>query len=153
MQIYRKIKYGFRSLIAKLRIYEGNPHKIALGVSIGVFVGATPTFPFHTVIALALAMLLKGSRIAAAAGVWISNPVTLPLFYIASYKTGAFFLGQAAIVDISQQSIFELVETGVDITHAMFLGSILIGFVLSVAAYPITLRIMAVLRSRRLAAG
>lgn len=151
MVLFQKIKYGYRNLVAKLKNSDGNPHKIALGIAIGVFVGVTPSFPFHTAIALGLAMLLKGSRIAAAAGVWVSNPVTMPLFYIASYKIGAYFLGNASQIDISKQSFSELVNTGFDITHATILGSILIGSVLSVIAYLLALQLITVLRNRRIA--
>jgi uncharacterized protein (DUF2062 family) len=153
MVMFHKLKYGCRNLIARLQNFEGNPRKFALGIAIGVFVGVTPLFPFHTAIALFLAMLLNGSRIAAAAGVWVSNPVTMPLFYIISYKTGMFFLGKTSPVDIPQQSFSQLVGTGLDITQAMITGSILVGFILSVAAYVASLHLIAVFRNRRVADG
>lgn len=149
MVMYRKIRNRCRHLIGRLKSYEGDPRKIALGIAIGVFVGVTPLFPFHTAIALVLATLLKGSRIAAAAGVWVSNPVTLPFFYIATYKTGAFFLGGNATANVCRSSFSELVVAGIDITHAMILGSIVIGFILSTATYFLTLQLFAVLRNRR----
>jgi uncharacterized protein (DUF2062 family) len=148
MVIFQKFKHSWDKLVVRLINYEGNPRKIALGVAIGVFIGVTPLFPFHTAIALIFAMLLKGSRIAAAAGVWVSNPVTLPFFYIITYKTGAFFLGKAPNADISQRSFSELVHAGLGITHAMILGSIMIGFILSVVAYLATLQLISAFRKR-----
>jgi uncharacterized protein (DUF2062 family) len=151
MAIFHKFRDCVGKWIARLKNYEGNPRKIALGVAIGVFIGVTPLFPFHTVIALLLAMLLKGSKIGAAAGVWVSNPVTLPFFYIITYKTGALFLEGTPDVNISQQSFSDFVHAGLDITHAMIMGSIVIGIVLSIAAYLATLQLISALRKRRAA--
>lgn len=148
MASLQKFKNGCRNLVARIKKGEGNPHKIALGIAIGVFVGVTPSFPFHTAIALGLAMLLRGSRIAAAAGVWVSNPVTLPLFYIASYRTGAYFLGAPALQGISKQSMTELVHTGLDVTHATILGSLLIGAILSVIAYFSAFQLIIIYKNR-----
>jgi uncharacterized protein (DUF2062 family) len=56
---------------------RGKPGELARGVAIGIFVGITPTIPFHTILALILAMILRGSKIAALlATVLVSNPLT-----------------------------------------------------------------------------
>lgn len=151
MTRFFNIRHRYRRLVAGLKNFNGNPRDIALGMAIGVFISATPFFPFHTSIAIVLAFLLKGSRIAAAAGVWVSNPVTLPFFYITTYKTGAFFLGITSPVDLSGQSFSELLNLGVDISRAMILGGIIIGFILSLAAYFATLRIIEIFKNRRIA--
>jgi len=52
-------KYNLRELVRRVKKLEGNPHYIAMGMAIGVFVGITPTMPFHTVIAVALALILN----------------------------------------------------------------------------------------------
>ena len=65
MNIYTKINNRIRDFILKAKRLEGDPHFIALGLAIGVFVGFTPTIPFHTVLAVALAFLFKGSKAAA----------------------------------------------------------------------------------------
>ena len=146
-----KLKQRYRSLVARFKNIKGDPHYIALGVAIGVFVGCTPFFPFHTSIALVLAMLFSGSRIAAAAGVWVSNPITLPFFYITAYKIGAFFLGITAPINLSKQSFPELIDKGLDITQAMILGGVLMGIVLSIAGYFIALRVVSAFRDHRVA--
>ena len=150
MTLSRKVYRRYRGLIAGLKHTKGDPHYLALGMAIGAFVGTTPFFPFHTPIALVLAILLKGSRIAAAIGVWVSNPITLPFFYIGSYKIGAFFLGITAAIDFSWRSFPELLETGFDITRAMILGSFIIGIFLSIIVYFITLQVVPAFRDRRI---
>lgn len=90
---WNKIKKHFYSLLEKIKRLQGNPHYIAMGMAIGVFVGVTPTIPFHTAIAIALAFVLGGSKPAAAIGVWIANPLTIPVFYYGSFKVGVFLFG------------------------------------------------------------
>jgi len=151
MTLNRKFKQYNRNLIAGIKNIKGEPRYIALGLAIGVFIGATPFFPFHTSIALVLAILLKGSRIAAAAGVWVSNPVTLPFFYISTYKVGAFILGVTTPIDVSSRSFSELLDMGLEITRAMVLGGLVVGIPLSIAGYYISLRIITVFRNHRVA--
>ena len=80
-----------RLFIKKLKALYGDPHYVALGLAIGVFVGVTPTIPFHTVLALSLAMMCNASKPAALIGVWVSNPFTVLFLYVFNYKVGHFF--------------------------------------------------------------
>ena len=82
MTIRRTIYYW----IIRIKRLNGDPHYVATGMAIGVFVGITPTIPLHTVLALALAFLFRVSKVAAALGVWCSNHVTIPFFYYWSYS-------------------------------------------------------------------
>ena len=84
----RKIRYCY----LRLRRLKGDPRKIAWGMALGVFIGVTPTIPFHMISALALAHIFRISRIAAVMGVWISNPITIPPFYYFSFKIGKWLL-------------------------------------------------------------
>ncbi len=74
------LKDRFIRCISDFKNLKGDPHYIALGMAIGVFVSITPTIPFHTVIALAMVIALPGSKAAAALSVWFSNPITIPFF-------------------------------------------------------------------------
>jgi uncharacterized protein (DUF2062 family) len=68
---------------------KGHPRILARGVAIGAFVGITPTIPFHTILAIILAFILRGSKVAALlTTVIVSNPITLlPQYYI-SWQVG-----------------------------------------------------------------
>ncbi|MFV9645388.1 MAG: DUF2062 domain-containing protein, partial [Desulfobacterales bacterium] len=98
-------KEKIRQVIIRFKQLNGDPHYVALGMSIGVFISVTPTIPFHTVIALALAFILRGSKAAAAIGVWFSNPITIPLFYKGSYDLGISILGNSAPFSTEYESI------------------------------------------------
>ncbi len=72
---------------------HGRPREVAMGMAIGLAVGMTPTMGFQMAIAVALAALSGQSKVAAAIGVWITNPVTAPVVYLITYLLGAFVLG------------------------------------------------------------
>lgn len=72
---------------------RGEPHELALGMALGIFSGIMPILPFQTAVAVALAMLFKGSKITAALGTWISNPLNWYFLYYYSYKLGVLILG------------------------------------------------------------
>ena len=84
-------RYWWQEFIRQLRELRGKPHELSLGIAIGVFVGITPTIPLHTVLAIALAVALRGSKLAAALGVWVANPLTIPIFYYGSYQLGRVY--------------------------------------------------------------
>jgi len=145
MNLRKKIQH----FITRFKQLNGDPHYVALGMAIGVFISVTPTIPFHTVIALALAFILRGSKAAAAIGVWFSNPVTIPLFYKGSYDLGISVLGNSAPFSTEYESILELLKLGADVTIAMITGGIILGILPGIAAYFITRRIFIKLRLRK----
>ncbi|MBW2252490.1 MAG: DUF2062 domain-containing protein [Deltaproteobacteria bacterium] len=143
-------KYNLREFVERVKTLQGDPHYIAVGMAIGVFIGITPTMPFHTVIAIALAFIFRGSKAAAALGVWFCNPVTAPFFYLGSFKAGMFILGHSAPFDIKYESILELVKLGMDVTIAMIIGGVILGILPGIAAYFITRKIITTMQSRRM---
>ena len=79
MNIVRTGKYYFLRLL-RLR---GTPHSIAMGAAIGVFIGLTPTIPFHTITILAITVVTRTSVIAALiTSLIVCNPLTyIPIYY------------------------------------------------------------------------
>jgi len=142
-------KYSIREFIQRVKNLKGNPHYVAMGLAIGVFISITPTIPFHTVLAVALAFILRGSKVAAALGVWFSNPITAPIFYWGSYKLGMHLLGNPAPFDIKYESILELIDLGVDVTIAMIAGGIILGILPGIASYFISRKIITIMRLRK----
>lgn len=71
---------------------RGQPSVLARGIAVGTFIGITPTIPFHTIMALLFALILRGSKIAALLATFaVSNPLTfLPQYYL-SWKIGNWF--------------------------------------------------------------
>jgi uncharacterized protein len=129
------LKQSIGRIWSRAKKLKGDPHYVAMGMAIGVFIGATPTIPFHTVLAVGLAFLLRASKPAAVIGVWFSNPFTIPFLYLASYKSGRLLLGNGIPYDLKYDSILELTKAGIDVTLAMLTGGVIIGILPAIAAY------------------
>ena len=157
-RIWRTLKYLHLRFI-RLR---GQPHEIALGVALGVFAGAMPIVPFQTAFAVFLALLFKGSKIAAALGTWISNPLNWYFLYFYSYKIGAWIIGlrlthkgfQSVLTSIHEGEsawlIFkQIVGAGGEFMASFLLGGLVLGTVFSIPSYFISLRMIHYFRAYR----
>jgi len=135
----------------RMRQLEGNPHYLAMGMAVGIFISSMPIIPFQTVVAIALAFLVRGSKSAAVLGTWLSNPLTIPLVYYIDYQLGCALLGhQATLENVAFESFSELMELGLEVTWAMIVGSLVIGGVLGLIAYIATFHAFKTIRKRSL---
>jgi len=134
-------RYWWQEFGRQLNELRGKPHEIALGMAIGVFIAVTPTIPFHTVLAVSLAALLRGSKLAAALGVWASNPLTIPFFYYGSYRLGRFVLGYPQLALPADYSLISLIKLGKHVTVAMLHGGVLLGILPGLLAYFLTYKV------------
>ena len=130
--------YWWQEFCRQLKELRDKPHEISLGMAIGVFIAITPTIPFHTVLAVFLAALLRGSKLAAALGVWVSNPLTIPFFYYGSYRLGRFVLGYSQLTLPADYSLISMIKMGKHVTVAMLHGGVLLGILPGLLAYFLT---------------
>ena len=125
MNLHRKIRYVY----LRFRRLKGDPQKIALGMALGVFIGVTPTIPFHTILALALSYVFRISRVAAIMGVWVSNPITIPPLYYCSFIIGKKILYPH--LDLSLPQLIDLrdvIRLGWEINLSLQLGGLISSF-------------------------
>jgi len=141
-------RWWWREFLWQLRQLRGKPHEIALGMAIGVFIGITPTIPLHTILAVSLALLVRGSKLAAALGVWVSNPLSIPFFYYGSYRVGQLVLGFPAISLPEDRSLLAMASLGGKIVGAMLLGGVILGIIPAIVAYMLTLKLVSSERFR-----
>ncbi len=130
----------WRNAYARFLKIRGEPREIALGFSLGLFIGMSPTMGFQIVIAVFLATLLKWNKISAALAVWITNPITAPFIYGATYLLGSKMLGlnkyQAISENISSgASLVTMVKKTPEIIGAMTVGGFIIGIPLALIGY------------------
>ncbi len=99
-ELHRYARYYYLRFIR----LKGHPSVLARGVAIGTFIGITPTIPFHTIIALGLCYVLRGSKVAAVlATILVSNPLTFFPQYYFSWQIGNWLLpGKHSWGDISE---------------------------------------------------
>ena len=163
MKKSKKNAVGLGKLEAKFKTHlksmKGDTHFVAMGMAVGVFVGITPTIPFHTLGAVLLAYIFKGSRSAAILGMWVSNPFTLVFLYLACYKTGMLLFGSFAddpaivknlihqmniAIPLYDKMIFILhfVKTKVRVCLIMLAGGFVLGVPAAVVSYFVTRRFM-----------
>ena len=92
---YRKfVKKGTkRFFIDDILCNNDSPRKKALSIVLGVFIGLTPLWGFHTLIVLFMAILLKLNKVIAFTFSNVSLPPFIPFIVYISYKIGQFFLG------------------------------------------------------------
>jgi len=143
MRFNRQFRYIYLRLI-RLR---GHPHELAFGMAFGIFIGMTPTIPFHTIFAVALALIFKASKITAAVGTWICNPVTIYLIYKYCYRIGSFILGfehntkimtplvEAINLGEPLNMATTILSAGGTVVAAFLLGGIVLGVIFAVPFY------------------
>ncbi len=142
----RRFWKGIQPWKDRIKYLHGDPHFVAMGMAIGAFVAATPTMPFQTAIAVALAFVLRSSKVAAAVGVWLSNPITFPVFYLAGYKLGILVFGISDVNEMGGEPV-NILKLGTEIAIAAVIGGIIIGLCLAAVTYFITRKIHAKVRS------
>jgi len=132
---------------------QGSPHAIARGVAAGVFAGSFPLLGFQTIIGVALAALVRGNKIMAAAATWISNPLTYVPIFALNFKVGCWLLRQPIdiVIPSSTASMDEWMSMGMSATAALMVGSCIVGTVAGLAAYSLGLRVALLREKKRLA--
>ncbi len=119
---------------------HGSPEQIAWGAAVGFFVAMTPTMGIQTYLAVLLAALFRISKVAAAATVWLTNPVTAPVLYGFNYMAGAKLLGYPLKAPFfSDPSLQTLWHSGKNVFLSLIVGGTLTGIVAGAAGYFFTL--------------
>jgi len=129
---------------------KGDPKDIAMAMAVGVFVGLTPTMPFHTIIIIILTGLLRQNFTAAYLGSWlVANPLTVPVLYMTEYELGRIILGKAHCeIIVNEYSFQYILELGWEVYWPLLFGGLMLAPVAAIPAYYITYRTIKKIRSR-----
>lgn len=149
----------FRKSLRRLLAIDDPPERTALAFSIGIFIAFSPLLGLHTVLATVLAFVFRFNKVAIYTGTFINNPfLTLVPIIIVSYAVGALVLGRPLSLPPEGLRLLKephLLTAGYwqqlwlqawEIVLPFSIGGTLLSVVCSLAAYPLTLRI---LRRRR----
>ncbi len=137
------------NIVRFLRL-RGTPDEIAKGLALGIFIGMTPTFGMQMLIAVVFAFLLKENKLAAALGVWITNPLTAPFIYALEYESGRLLLRMPRLHLPHEFSLSAVQNLGYDFMVPLWAGSLIYGVVCAFLTYALTLRLYPVLKAWRI---
>ena len=92
------IKKNFKQLLSdQLYNTQQSDQLKAVSVSLGVFMGIVPLWGFQLVTAIFLAVLFRLNKALVIIAANISLPPMIPIIIFASYKMGAYWMGQNAL--------------------------------------------------------
>lgn len=158
------LKRFFRKLIEIVK-QKDTPHRIALGMALGIFVGILPIMGIQMTIVALIALPLRGNLKAAVAGVWISNPITFLPMYWGYYKFGLLFFPSRAITlaefkeiiimamrwnwSAIEESTDRIFAMGADILVPMWTGALILAFLFGIPTYFVTKWFVIAYRARK----
>jgi uncharacterized protein (DUF2062 family) len=136
------------------------PHRLAMGVAIAMFVTFTPTIGLQMALVVGLAWLFKANKLVGVPLVWISNPATMVPILYGCYWVGKKILGGPGISadwfsTLNEPppgfagSVHFYWDRLSEIAGPLWLGSIVIGGVLSSISYYVTLQAVCKYRMRK----
>lgn len=67
---------------------DEEPSRLAMGLAVGVFIGVTPFFFLHTLLAVVVALVFRLNMAATITGAWINLPWFAPFVYAFCLKLG-----------------------------------------------------------------
>ncbi|WP_448525880.1 DUF2062 domain-containing protein [Parathermosynechococcus lividus] len=140
----RSVRYYYLRLMRS----HGSTEHVARGLAAGVFAGMLPLFGGQMIIAVGLALLLRGNKPLAALATWVSNPFTyVPLFWF-NFQVGWWLLGQPSLALTGVDSWASVLEQGGQMATILMFGSVWVGVVAGLLTYSLCLRLLPTLRQR-----
>jgi uncharacterized protein (TIGR03546 family) len=141
---------GLRHTYKKVLRVRSSPHDVALGLALGVFIGLLPIIPFQSATALALAIVLRCSKLTALAGTLISNPLNIGFLYYIMFKLGHFFLPNLhGLYTPEHWTMSELLQVGWHVFGTMLLGGVILGLPSAIITYFLTHHLIKLYHTRR----
>lgn len=148
--VSEKLKRFIRYWYLRLVRIQASPQNIARGLAAGVFVGLLPVLPFQTIIAIAVAFVVRGSKIAAALGTWVSNPLNwVPVYMMFYYVGKAVVPFDVPPFNPSQLEMAEMLEMGWKFFTVMMVGGLVVAIPSAIISYFLAFKGVQAYRARR----
>jgi uncharacterized protein (DUF2062 family) len=151
-----------RSSFRRLLALDDPPERTALAFSVGVLIAFSPLLGLHTILATLLAFIFRFNKVAIYAGTFVNNPVLtlVPIIFL-SYAVGAALTGRPLALPAEGVELLrhphiltapywrELWARFWDLLLPFALGGMALSVVCSLAAYPVTLKLLRANQRRR----
>lgn len=145
---WRRSLHYFYLRFIRLR---GTPESIARGLAAGVFAGLFPLIATQMAVAILIAALIRGNKMAAATATWISNPLTGVPIYAFNFQVGQWLLGSEAqsFSAESFNSWQDIMQLGTVFVTDLLVGCLVVASVSAVCSYFLALWVVRQVRDRR----
>ena len=139
-----------RAKLAEAFAGDADEKSLAAGFAVGVFFSFTPLVSLHTVLALLVAIIFRVSKVAAAAGVWVNNPYTMPFVFYGCFRLGELLLGTRVPAPVFENlTLSTLLRAAKPFAAPLFLGTTIVGLAAAAVAYVVVYRIAVRVKSAR----
>ena len=146
----KTIKDRMSDLVRMLKANH-EPHEVALGVAIGVFIAVLPVYGFHTLLCVVAAILVrKANKLAILIGTNISLPPTIAIITWTAYDVGRFVMPGKNYPPISWDYIrhFHMARIH-EFYYPLFIGSLVLGVICALVFYGITFLVVRYFKKKR----
>lgn len=136
------IRQKVRRALATLWRQHASPARLGLAVALGILIGSSPLFGFHTLISIGLAMLLRLNKFAVVLGSQVSTPpLILPLAYSALQVGSLLVDGRWLTVDFADLSGTSLPNFAARFALYWAVGGVIVGVALGAVGFLLTSRL------------
>ena len=158
MSVTSTLKRWWIRLYAKMVLEKASPEYIARGWAIGMFYGCLIPFGFQLICSIPTSFLLKGSKIGATVGTFITNHFTIFIIYPAQCYVGNKIMGgnltfaatKQVMKDLLEKQNYEaLLALGWDLVIAFFIGGALLTAIMTPVTYIFVKRLVAAFQARK----
>ncbi len=121
-------------LFSRSWLWHLNRRSVAKACFVGIFVAFIP-MPMQMALAAILAVFANANIPVSVALVWISNPVTMPPMFYATYRFGVWLLNMQE-QPFEFELSFEWILQGLgNLWLPLYLGSLTVGLILAIVAF------------------
>ncbi len=124
----------FGSLLHDSNLWHMNRRSVSGAFAVGLFWAFVP-MPFQMVAAAFTAIVIRVNLPISVALVWISNPITMPPMFYATYLVGTWILGEPPQSNELEMSLEWMSNSLADIWQPLYLGSLICGVIVSILGY------------------
>jgi uncharacterized protein (DUF2062 family) len=124
----------FGKLLHDPNLWHLNRRSLSGGTAVGLFVAFIP-LPLQMLIAAAIAIVFRVNLPLSVSLVFITNPITIPIFFYFAYRVGTILLGMEALsmqLLISMEQLYNSID---DILLPLLVGSFVVGSVVALTGY------------------
>ena len=160
MPVRRTLK-KFEEWFLHLLHLDDSAHRIALGVAIGTFVAATPTWGIQMLLVVGIAWLLRANKVAGIPMVWVTNPFTNGPIYGFCYWVGWMIADGPTPSDFWERfkellegnvgwkdTLTQVASLAYDVAIPLWVGTCLVGLVAGAIFYVIMYYVITICRRR-----